>query len=209
MRCGIVGAGKMGREIEAVAGRRGHEVVWRLTSRDNARAAGLTRERLETADVVFEFTSPASVTDNLLALARAGARVVCGTTGWAEDLPRVTEAFLAGNGALVHAANFSVGVRQFFDLATLRRVSGRGASRREEGRSLRHGAHDRDDPRARNGAESARHERACGDDPRNPPTCLRIAGGRGRDPPSGPQPHGLRQRGRLGRRADRRALRCV
>ncbi len=118
MRCGIVGAGKMGREIEAVAGRRGHEVVWRLTSRDNARAAGLTRERLETADVVFEFTSPASVTDNLLALARAGARVVCGTTGWAEDLPRVTEAFLAGNGALVHAANFSVGVRQFFDLAT-------------------------------------------------------------------------------------------
>ena len=118
MRCGIVGAGKMGREIEAVAGRRGHKVVWRLTSRDNARAAGLTRERLETADVVFEFTSPASVTDNLLALARAGARVVCGTTGWAEDLPRVTEAFLAGNGALVHAANFSVGVRQFFDLAT-------------------------------------------------------------------------------------------
>jgi 4-hydroxy-tetrahydrodipicolinate reductase len=118
MRCGIVGAGKIGREIEVMAGARGHDVVWRLTSRDNAGAAGLTRERLAAADVVFEFTSPAAVTENLLALAGAGARVVCGTTGWAQDLPRVTEAFLAGGGALVHAANFSLGVRHFFDLAT-------------------------------------------------------------------------------------------
>jgi 4-hydroxy-tetrahydrodipicolinate reductase len=30
----------------------------------------------------------------------------------------MTEAFLSGGGGLVHAANFSVGVRQFFDLAT-------------------------------------------------------------------------------------------
>jgi 4-hydroxy-tetrahydrodipicolinate reductase len=118
MRCGMVGAGKMGREIEAIAGQLGHEVVWRLTSKDNADAAGLTPELLASADVVFEFTTPAAAVANLLALARAGARAVCGTTGWAESLPRVTEAFLAGAGALVHAANFAVGVRHFFDLAT-------------------------------------------------------------------------------------------
>ena len=118
MRCGIVGAGKMGREIEAVAARLGHEIVWRLSSKENEGAAALTRERLEEVDVVFEFTNPGAVTQNLLALAEAGASVVCGTTGWAQDLPRVTEAFAAGGGALVHAANFSVGVRHFFDLAT-------------------------------------------------------------------------------------------
>ena len=117
MRFGIVGAGKMGREIEAMAGGRGHDVVWRLCSKDNAAGAGLTPERLAAVDVVFEFTAPGAAVENLLALARAGARVVCGTTGWQRDLPRVVEAFRQGGGALVHATNFSVGVRHFFELA--------------------------------------------------------------------------------------------
>lgn len=118
MRVGILGAGKMGREIAGVAESRGHFPAWMLGSADNAGAAGLTPERLTAVDVVFEFTSPAVAVENLLALAKAGARAVCGTTGWARDLPRVTEAFAGGPGALVHAANFSVGVRHFFDLAS-------------------------------------------------------------------------------------------
>jgi 4-hydroxy-tetrahydrodipicolinate reductase len=119
MRFGIVGAGKMGCEIETMAGRRGHDVVWKLNSGENAGGAGLTPERLSGADVVFEFTSPASAPVNLDALARAGATVVCGTTGWDRELPRITALFQAGNGALVYGANFSVGVRHFFELARL------------------------------------------------------------------------------------------
>jgi 4-hydroxy-tetrahydrodipicolinate reductase len=118
MRFGIVGTGKMGHEIEVMAARRGHDVVWRLSSAENRAAAGLTRERISSTDVVFEFTSPAAVTGNLLALGAAGGTVVCGTTGWVQDLPRVAEAFVAGGGALVHAANFSVGVRHLLDLTT-------------------------------------------------------------------------------------------
>ena len=118
MRFGIVGMGKMGREIDAMAANRGHDVVWRLSSAENRAGSGLTRDRLAQADAVFEFTSPAAVVANLLTLAAAGATVVCGTTGWAPELPRVTEAFLSGGGAMVHSANFSVGVRHFFDLAT-------------------------------------------------------------------------------------------
>ncbi|HKA35187.1 MAG TPA: dihydrodipicolinate reductase C-terminal domain-containing protein [Thermoanaerobaculia bacterium] len=118
MRIGIVGTGKMGREIEASAASRGHDVVWRLGSKENPEAKGLSPERLSQADVVFEFTTPASAVANLLALAHGGSRAVCGTTGWSRDLPRVTEAFVRGGGALVHAANFSVGVRHFFELAT-------------------------------------------------------------------------------------------
>lgn len=108
----------MGREIEASAASRGHDVVWRLGSKENPEAKGLSPERLSQADVVFEFTTPASAVANLLALAHGGSRAVCGTTGWSRDLPRVTEAFVRGGGALVHAANFSVGVRHFFELAT-------------------------------------------------------------------------------------------
>jgi 4-hydroxy-tetrahydrodipicolinate reductase len=118
MRFGIVGTGKMGREIEAMASRRGHDVVWRLSSSENSGGEGLTRERVRGADCVFEFTSPSAVVADLLALASESATVVCGTTGWASELPRVAEAFLAADGALVHAANFAVGVRFFFDLAT-------------------------------------------------------------------------------------------
>jgi 4-hydroxy-tetrahydrodipicolinate reductase len=117
MRIGIVGTGKMGREIETAAAGRGHAVAWRLSSRENPGGAGLTGERLSGADAVFEFTTPAAAVGNLLALGAAGARVVCGTTGWSKDLPRVAEAFGRGGGALVHATNFSIGVRHFFDLA--------------------------------------------------------------------------------------------
>ena len=117
MRLGIVGPGKMGREIQAVAEQRGHDIVWTLGSKDNPGGSGLTAGLLGKTDAVFEFTTPAAVVPNLVALARGGARVVCGTTGWSKELPRVTEAFVAGGGGLVHATNFSVGVRHFFDLA--------------------------------------------------------------------------------------------
>jgi 4-hydroxy-tetrahydrodipicolinate reductase len=117
MRLGIVGFGKMGREIAAVAAARGHDVTWTLSGNANPGGAGLTPERCAAADVVFEFTSPSAAPGNLRALARCGARVVCGTTGWQGDLENVAEAFRRGGGALVHASNFSVGVGLFFETA--------------------------------------------------------------------------------------------
>lgn len=117
MRCGIVGAGKMGREIAALAAQRGHDVVWMLSSRENEASAALTPERLGSADAVFEFTRPDAAIGNLTTLGARGARVVCGTTGWLQELPRVAEAFRRGGGALVHATNFSIGVRLFFETA--------------------------------------------------------------------------------------------
>jgi 4-hydroxy-tetrahydrodipicolinate reductase len=117
VRVGIVGTGKMGGEIEAMAVRRGHRLAWKLSSRENREGEGLTGALIGEADIVFEFTNPGSAAGNLLRLGRAGARVVCGTTGWSARLPEVTEAFREGAGALVWAANFSVGVRQFFEVA--------------------------------------------------------------------------------------------
>jgi 4-hydroxy-tetrahydrodipicolinate reductase len=117
MRFGIVGAGKMGKEIASIARARGHDVVWSLASGDNQEGQGLSSDRLAQADAVFEFTAPGAAVGNLLLLAAAGARVVCGTTGWAGELPRVAEAFRSGGGALVHATNFSIGMRHFLEVA--------------------------------------------------------------------------------------------
>ncbi len=119
MRFGVLGRGKMGREIAAMAEKRGHDVRWSLGSAENVRGAGVTRERVQSVDVVLEFTTPAAAASNLVALAALDARVVSGTTGWGSELPRVREAFERGQGALVYASTFSVGVRNFFDLASL------------------------------------------------------------------------------------------
>lgn len=117
MRLGIVGSGKMGREIAAAAERRGHSIAWMLGAAENPGGEGITRDRVAGADAIFEFTAPPAAVVNLQALARLGCRVVCGTTGWAAELPRVSEAFRSGGGALVHATNFSIGVRHLFDVA--------------------------------------------------------------------------------------------
>jgi 4-hydroxy-tetrahydrodipicolinate reductase len=117
MRVACVGYGRMGREISRVAASRGHEMCWRLSREENAEGKGLAPERIAQAEVIFEFTTPESAPENLLTLAGAGARVVCGTTGWQDDFARVAEAFRRGGGALVHATNFSIGVRLFFETA--------------------------------------------------------------------------------------------
>ena len=109
MRIAIVGNGRMGRAVAELAEARGHAV--RLIGREeNAGGAALTRERLAEVDVAVEFTRPDAVVANLERLLDAGIPTVTGTTGWSADLPRIARLAEARRGALLHAANFSIGV---------------------------------------------------------------------------------------------------
>ena len=127
MKLALVGHGRMGQAIARLAAERGHIVVATVSALDQRDGGSLTAERLAGAEVVLEFTRPEAAIGNLLGLARLGARVVTGTTGWTEALPEVSAAFMAGGGALLHSANFSPGVQLFLraaeDLA--RRFAGR------------------------------------------------------------------------------------
>ena len=107
----------MGRAIADLARERGWIVTALLGIKENERGSGLTRDRLGDTDVVIEFTEPSAAPANILAAARGGYPVVTGTTGWANELERVTKAVLDVQGALVHAPNFSVGVNLFLALA--------------------------------------------------------------------------------------------
>lgn len=111
MKLLVVGDGAMGQAIAALAGQRGDEVVGVLGMQDNPAGSALTRERVALADVVLEFTTPEAAASNLLALARAGAAVVSGTTGWKIGLEEVEDAFRQGGGALLRASNFSLGIQ--------------------------------------------------------------------------------------------------
>jgi 4-hydroxy-tetrahydrodipicolinate reductase len=110
MRVAVVGLGRMGHEIAREAERRGHSIVARLGRDRNENGGGLTRDALAAAEVVFEFTRPDAVAGNLERLAALGATVVCGTTGWDGELPRISALVSAGSGALLHATNFSIGM---------------------------------------------------------------------------------------------------
>ncbi len=113
MRVGLLGYGKMGRAVEEQALLRGHEIAWRV---GHANRSELTVGLLRQADVVIEFSHPDSAFENVLACLEAGIPVVSGTTGWDEQLPRAEEHCRRCGGALLWAANFSVGVNLFFAL---------------------------------------------------------------------------------------------
>ncbi|MBS1566985.1 MAG: 4-hydroxy-tetrahydrodipicolinate reductase [Bacteroidetes bacterium] len=113
MKIALIGYGKMGKAIEAIALKRGHSIVLKI---DVNNAADMTPENLRQADVAIEFTSPHSAFDNVMKCLAAGTPLVCGSTGWLDKLPEVEKYCKEHNGAFLYASNFSVGVNIFFEI---------------------------------------------------------------------------------------------
>ena len=113
MKIALIGYGKMGKAIEEIALKKGHDVILRV---DSASRSLLTAEELTKADVAIEFTTPHAAKENLLLCFQAGVPVVCGSTGWTSELPSIEKLCQEQNGALLYASNFSVGVNLFFEL---------------------------------------------------------------------------------------------
>jgi 4-hydroxy-tetrahydrodipicolinate reductase len=122
MNIALVGYGKMGRAVERVAAARGHAIVAVV-----GRGDGISRDRLAGADVAIEFTGPDSAAGNLVRLAESGVAAVSGSTGWLERLPEVRQVVERHGAALLHSANFSIGVQLFLRTAEelARRFAGR------------------------------------------------------------------------------------
>ncbi|MEO8116901.1 MAG: 4-hydroxy-tetrahydrodipicolinate reductase [Bacteroidota bacterium] len=113
MKIALAGYGKMGKAIEKIAKSKGHEVVLKIQSSNEAE---MTVENLQHADVCIEFSNPSIAVKNILACFDAGVPVVCGTTGWLDHWNEVTDACKQKDGAFLYASNFSIGVNLFFEL---------------------------------------------------------------------------------------------
>jgi 4-hydroxy-tetrahydrodipicolinate reductase len=112
MKIALIGYGKMGKAIEQIIIAQGkHEVVLKIS---NQNSDELTIENLQKADVAIEFTNPDSAIENIMLCLKASIPVVCGTTGWWQNLETIQSEFEKQNGALVYASNFSIGVNLFF-----------------------------------------------------------------------------------------------
>jgi 4-hydroxy-tetrahydrodipicolinate reductase len=113
----LLGYGKMGKAIAALAPQRGFEVRLVMDVDVNAQGQGITPENFQGMDVCIEFTTPDAVIENIRRVAALGVNLVVGTTGWhnrLEDVRKIVEG--AGVG-MVYAANFSIGVNLFYRLA--------------------------------------------------------------------------------------------
>ena len=117
VRLAIVGAGKMGRAVAALAAERGFDVVATIGGRDNPGGSGIDEASLRGAEVVIEFTEPSAAPTNIEACVDLGVPVVCGTTGWYDQLDAVVSDVRPNDGALLYAANFSIGVAIFLEVA--------------------------------------------------------------------------------------------
>ncbi len=109
----LIGYGKMGKAIEAIALQQGHRVTLTITS---SNLSDLNETNLQDCDVAIEFTNPASAPGNIITCLDAGLPVICGTTGWSEREDEINNYCLAKNGTLLYASNFSIGVNIFFEV---------------------------------------------------------------------------------------------
>lgn len=110
MKIALIGYGKMGRMIEAVARERGHEIVAVIDVDNRDEMGGAP---FGSADVAIEFTSPASAYDNCRRAMERGVKVVSGSTGWTDRIGELKAECEAGHGTLLQSSNFSIGMNLF------------------------------------------------------------------------------------------------
>lgn len=113
MKILLVGHGKMGRMVEALAGEYGCDLAGVIDPASPAHGGGPDAERWTGVDVAIDFSTPDSVATNVPALARRGINLVVGTTGWGEREPMLRKAIADAGVGIVAAANFSTGVVVF------------------------------------------------------------------------------------------------
>lgn len=113
MNIALIGYGKMGKTIEQVALSRGHQVELKI---DLANLEDFNAEKMSKVDVAIEFTSPHTAFSNVKSCLNFGIPVVCGSTGWLDELSTAEQQCKELNGSFLYASNFSVGVNIFFEL---------------------------------------------------------------------------------------------
>lgn len=113
MKILLIGYGKMGKEIEAIATERGHKIVGKISS---SNLNTLTEYTAQNTDVAIEFSEPNSAVENLTYCIKSNIPVLSGTTGWLDKKSAIEKLTLECNSTFFYASNYSIGVNLFFQL---------------------------------------------------------------------------------------------
>lgn len=109
----LLGYGKMGRTIEAIAKKRNHNIAGKVNE-DNLN--DLPQFNSTNTDVAIEFSQPDAAFDNIKYCIEQNIPVLSGTTGWLDKKPEIEKLCLDKNGTFFYASNYSIGVNLFFKL---------------------------------------------------------------------------------------------
>ena len=116
MKIALIGYGKMGKTIEQIAVKDGHEIMVKI---DKSTHEEWNSDILKNADVAIEFTGPESAYENILKCFEVNVPVVCGSTGWLEKLPGIKKRAESEGQSFFYASNYSIGVNIFFEINKL------------------------------------------------------------------------------------------
>ncbi len=109
MRLLVIGHGRMGRLVEALAPSYGFEVAGILDRAANDAGRGATAERCQGVPVAVDFSTAEATLATAPRLAALGVSLVVGTTGWQAHENALREAVARSGVGAVVAPNFSLG----------------------------------------------------------------------------------------------------
>ena len=108
MKICLIGYGKMGKMVEKIAISKGHSINQIIDS-PNDKVDG-------NADVAIIFSTPKSAVLNIMKCFEKKLPVVCGTTGWLNDIEKIKKHCETNNSTFLFSPNFSLGVNLFFKI---------------------------------------------------------------------------------------------
>jgi 4-hydroxy-tetrahydrodipicolinate reductase len=109
MKIALLGYGRMGKSIEAIALNRRHSISLKASS-------ATTDFDFSNTDVAIDFSLPTTAVENIKRALDAGVPVISGTTGWLDHYNEVIDYCNSKGGTFLYASNFSLGVNLFFEI---------------------------------------------------------------------------------------------
>lgn len=112
MQIGLLGYGRMGKAIEALALAREHTIGLIVDSEHPLQS----KKQLSGLDVVIDFSMPVTAARHIRLALEGGIPVVSGTTGWLEHKEEMDSLCKSLGGAFLYASNFSIGMNILFQV---------------------------------------------------------------------------------------------
>ena len=112
----ISGYGRMGKEVERTALEAGHRIIGIY---DNAKDWDDKPDLIQQCDVVIDFSLPTEAPQNIIRGINKHKPIVCGTTGWYDQLSFISSYVEQKQGALFYAPNFNLGINIFMRLSEI------------------------------------------------------------------------------------------
>lgn len=107
----IIGYGKMGKTIESIIIDKGYPAPIIVNNTES-----LSKLLDQPIDVAIEFSKPDVAVQNIKFCIENHINIVCGTTGWLDQIDEIAFQAIKSNVGFLYASNFSIGVNIFFEI---------------------------------------------------------------------------------------------